>query len=152
MTTPQCKQCFLFQDSLSNGPPFGVLHEGRYWRLSHAYPASMPGWLILQAKTHQTALHLMTLDEYLELGLILDCATKALQELTRCEKQHCVSVGDGMYGNHVTFHIIPRREGASVEYDDFSLLFACLSPNEQTCLSRDDVALFCLKFAKILEL
>lgn len=102
-----CRVCRSLsgQEPISPGP---AIHDGCFWRLEHAYPTRLAGWLVIILKRHAEALHELTLEEFQEWSQIQARAVKLLHRETGCRKEYVAFFAEKEGFNHVHIHLIPR--------------------------------------------
>jgi diadenosine tetraphosphate (Ap4A) HIT family hydrolase len=93
---------------ISPGP---TIYDGTYWLIEHAYPCSLPGWLVIVAKRHVEALHDLTAEERAELAILQFKAIAALRETFGCRKEYLVCFAESEGFEHIHFHVVPRADG-----------------------------------------
>ena len=84
------------------------MYRGQYWDIAHAYNTSLPGWLVLIARRHITAIDELTEDEAVELGLLIRRVSQILKTITGCTKTYVIQFAEAADHPHVHFHIVPR--------------------------------------------
>jgi diadenosine tetraphosphate (Ap4A) HIT family hydrolase len=104
-----CKTCRLLsiRDS-GNAPLWDCIYRTKYWDVVHSYNTSLGGWLVLVVRRHIEAIAELTPDEAVELGALLRKVSKAVQQVTGCEKTYVVQFAEHPEHPHVHFHVIPR--------------------------------------------
>jgi diadenosine tetraphosphate (Ap4A) HIT family hydrolase len=91
--------------------PGAQLHLDEHWRLVHARPTSVTGWLVLVLRRHVEALHELTDDEAAGLGRWLVPVCRALHRVTGCEVEYVAQLADSRADPHVHVHLIARGPG-----------------------------------------
>lgn len=124
---------------ISPGP---TIFEGRYWRLEHAYPTALKGWLVIVLKRHVEALHELAAEEFAELGAIQARATKLLFEVLDCEKEYVMCLAEGEGFHHIHVHIVPKPRDLPPELKA-TRIFALLKVTADEAVPPDEVAAFC---------
>jgi diadenosine tetraphosphate (Ap4A) HIT family hydrolase len=89
-------------------PLWDSIHRAPYWDVVHSYNTALPGWMVLVARRHLTAIDELTEAEAVELGLLLRRVSAALREITGCAKTYVVQFAEASQHPHVHFHVIPR--------------------------------------------
>jgi diadenosine tetraphosphate (Ap4A) HIT family hydrolase len=84
------------------------IHVGPGWRVAHAFGTALPGWLVVLPHRHVLTLDEITAEEAAELGLLLRAVTRALREVTGCEKTYVALFAEAEGFEHLHFHVIPR--------------------------------------------
>jgi diadenosine tetraphosphate (Ap4A) HIT family hydrolase len=64
---------------------------------------------VLVARRHITALDELTDEEAVELGMLLQRTSRALKEITGCQKTYVMQFAEMAEHPHVHFHVVPRR-------------------------------------------
>src|SRR5580658_216742 len=90
-------------------PPRERIYIGPGWRVAHAFGTALPGWLVLLPRGHVTALDELTAAEAEELGPLLRAITRALREVTGCDKTYVALFAEAEGFAHAHFHVIPRH-------------------------------------------
>ena len=104
-----CYTCTLVaQRDAGTAPLWDSIYRSRYWDVVHSYNTSLPGWLVLIARRHLTAIDELTEDEAIELGILTRRVSLALKEVTGCVKTYVIQFAEAAKHPHVHFHIIPR--------------------------------------------
>jgi diadenosine tetraphosphate (Ap4A) HIT family hydrolase len=124
--------------------PGSAICEGQYWRLEHAYPSQLKGWLVIVLKRHAQALHELSAVELQELAIIQASATRVLFKELDCEKEYAACFGDKEGFNHVHFHIIPKARNLP-EGLRGTKVFAAINVAESEAIPRDEIGAFCEK-------
>lgn len=88
---------------------------GRWWRVEHAYPSALPGWLVIVLERHAEALHELTELEAEELGRLQLAVAKVLRAELDCAKEYALSLGEGPGFSHLHFHMVPRARSLQRE-------------------------------------
>jgi diadenosine tetraphosphate (Ap4A) HIT family hydrolase len=89
-------------------PPRERIASDALWRVAHAFDAALPGWLLLMPRRHVTSIAELTDSEALALGAWQVGLSRALHEVTGCEKTYVAQFAEAEGFSHVHFHIIPR--------------------------------------------
>ena len=102
-----CVVCQMLKKEVC--PPGGVIYENETWLLAHSLPpVFIPGKLTLKLKRHRENLSELSTQESVALGPLIQRVCQVLQRVTRAEKVHVASYGEGI--SHVHFLITPRTE------------------------------------------
>ena len=111
-TTPDatlCLTCDLVRRrDRGEAPLWDSIHRTAHWDVVHSYNTSLPGWLVLVARRHITAIDELTDEEAAELGVLLRRASAALRQVTGCGKTYVCQFAEQAEHPHVHFHVIPR--------------------------------------------
>ncbi len=103
----ECQSCLSNQGirRISPGEPILI---GRYWRVEHAYPCGLLGWLVVVLNRHCEELHSLTADEWTELSGIQSAAARILHAQLGARKEYtcCFAEAEGFH--HIHFHVIPK--------------------------------------------
>ena len=102
-----CLTCQALQDKirLTDAPP---LLETGLWKVEHAYPTSVRGWLVLVPKRHCEAVHELTGPELAEFGKLLGACSQALQAVLGARKESLMQFSEQAGFHHVHFHLVAR--------------------------------------------
>jgi diadenosine tetraphosphate (Ap4A) HIT family hydrolase len=140
-TAMECYSCLANagQRRISPGP---VIYEGEHWKVDHAYPTKLVGWLVLVLKRHAEALHELSAAECAEMGALLGRAARALREETGCEKEYLACFAEADHFHHVHIHVVARRADLPHELQG-PRSFALLNPAPEDAASAEDVTAFC---------
>ncbi|MER7008762.1 HIT family protein [Dactylosporangium sp. NPDC000555] len=92
-------------------PPRERIGLDEHWRVAHAFDTALPGWLILLPLRHVTAVADLTDAEAGGLGAWQARLSRALRDVTGCEKTYVVQFAEKEGFAHVHFHLIPRMPG-----------------------------------------
>jgi diadenosine tetraphosphate (Ap4A) HIT family hydrolase len=82
------------------------IYEGKYWRVDHAYPVKVLGWLVVVLKRHTSFLHELTEAEFAELGWIQAHGTRLLHEILHNEREYMASFSEQQRYQHINVHIL----------------------------------------------
>jgi diadenosine tetraphosphate (Ap4A) HIT family hydrolase len=106
---PTCMTCELIaRRDAGNAPLWDSIQRTACWDVVHSYDTALPGWLVLVARRHITAVAELTEIEAVELGQLIRRTSAALEEVTGCVKTYVIQFAEGKEHPHVHFHIIPR--------------------------------------------
>jgi diadenosine tetraphosphate (Ap4A) HIT family hydrolase len=102
-----CLTCQALQEKirLTDAPP--VIETG-LWKVEHAYPTSVRGWLVLVPKRHCEAMHQLTAAELSELVRLLGLCSRALAEVQGAKKEYLMQFAEQTGFHHVHFHLVAR--------------------------------------------
>ena len=104
-----CKTCELIaRRDAGSAPPWDCILRTQYWDVVHSYNTALPGWLVLVARRHITAIDELTEEEAVELGMLLRRVSRALKEITGCLKTYVIQFAEMAEHPHVHFHVVPR--------------------------------------------
>ncbi len=107
--TSSCKTCELIAARDAGiAPLWDSIYRTDHWDVVHAYDSALPGWLVLVARRHITAVAELTEDEALELGQLIREVSVALKAVTGCVKTYVIQFAEAAEHPHVHVHIIPR--------------------------------------------
>ena len=111
-TTPDATLCLtcdlVHRRDRGEAPLWDSIHRTAHWDVVHSYNTSLPGWLVLVARRHITAIDELTDEEAAELGVLLRRASAALRQVTGCGKTYVCQFAEQAEHPHVHFHVIPR--------------------------------------------
>jgi diadenosine tetraphosphate (Ap4A) HIT family hydrolase len=104
-----CKTCELIaRRNAGVTPLWDSIYRTPCWDVVHSYDTALPGWLVLVARRHLTAIDELTDAEAIELGQLIRRTSVALKEVTGCVKTYVIQFAERADHPHVHFHIIPR--------------------------------------------
>ncbi len=90
---------------LTNAP---VIARTEHWRVEHAHPTSVRGWLVVVLRRHRRALHDLLLEEWQDLATLLPLLCRALHQTLGTEKEYILQFAEHPRAQHVHFHVIAR--------------------------------------------
>jgi diadenosine tetraphosphate (Ap4A) HIT family hydrolase len=96
-------------------PPREQIYLDPFWRVAHAFGTAQPGWLVVLPRRHVLALDELTPGEAAGLGPVLRVVTRALREVTGCDKTYVALFAEAEGFSHVHFHVVPRHAGLDRE-------------------------------------
>lgn len=106
-----CYTCALTaQRDKGEAPLWDSIFRTPHWDVVHSYNTSLPGWLVLVARRHIAAIDEMNEVEAAELGKLLRSVSKALKQVTHCQKTYILQFAEHPQHPHVHFHVIPRHK------------------------------------------
>ncbi|MEO6458764.1 MAG: hypothetical protein ABIO92_10925 [Chloroflexia bacterium] len=124
---------------ISPGP---TIYEGEYWYVEHAYPVRMKGWLVLVLKRHAEALHELSAEEFVELGVLQGAVTKLLHAEIGTQKEYTMCFAEADHFNHVHLHVVAKAHDLPHELRG-PRIFAMLKTDEGDPLPPEEIAEFC---------
>jgi diadenosine tetraphosphate (Ap4A) HIT family hydrolase len=139
----ECYTCLANAGELciSPGP---ILYEGQHWKVEHAYPTRLIGWVVLVLERHAEAMHELSADECLEMGALIGLIAQALRAEMGCEKEYVACFAEADHFHHVHIHVVPRL--ADLPHDlQGPRSFALLKPAPGEAAAPQDVATFCTR-------
>jgi diadenosine tetraphosphate (Ap4A) HIT family hydrolase len=146
-----CKTCELVARRTAGlAPLWDCIHQTQYWDVAHSYDTALPGWLVLVARRHITAVHELTEAEAVELGQLIRRTSVALKDVTGCIKTYVVQFAEAAEHPHVHFHIIPRMVDQPVERNS-TRVFEYLGVPEAERVSEDAMNAIAVKIRAILQ-
>ena len=92
------------------------VHLDEEWRLTLAFDASLPGWLVLVPQRHLRGLQQLTEHEAEGLGRLLRSVSAALADVTGCERTYVMLFAEAEGFSHLHFHIVPRHRNLPPEH------------------------------------
>lgn len=102
-----CRLCELIEARQRPGvPAWDSIFPAQYFDITHASNSSLPGWIIIVAKRHVSAIDQLTDQESIELGLLIRQVSVALKHAVGCVKTYVMQFGEKE--PHVHFHVVPR--------------------------------------------
>ena len=142
----ECYSCqaLLGKRRISPGQP---IYDGQFWRVDHAWPTTLVGWVVLVLRRHAVALHELTSEEFAEMGALLGRTTQALHAETGCAKEYLACFAEADHFNHVHIHIVPRASDLPHELQA-PRIFALLKPGEGEQEPEAEVQAFCARLAR----
>jgi diadenosine tetraphosphate (Ap4A) HIT family hydrolase len=93
---------------LGIAPLWDSILRTRYWDVVHSYDTALPGWLVLVARRHVTAIDELNDAEAVELGRLIQRSSMALKEAVGCVKTYVLQFAENAEHPHVHFHVVPR--------------------------------------------
>ena len=102
----ECQTCAIGEAEAHT--PRGSIVTTTHWRAVHAFNTSLPGWLVLVAREHVTALDALDAEGHAELGTLLGQLSQALRTLTGCEKTYVMQFSETPGHHHLHVHLVPR--------------------------------------------
>jgi diadenosine tetraphosphate (Ap4A) HIT family hydrolase len=88
-------------------PPGGVIYADEYWQVDHALPPIwVPGLLVIKLRRHCEHLAELSPAEAAAFGPFIQQISRVLQEVTKAQKIHVASYGEGI--RHMHFLVTPR--------------------------------------------
>lgn len=127
-----CKTCELIASRDAGTAPFwDSFHRTPYWDTVHNNNTTLPGWLVLFARRHVTAIDELSDEEAAELGLLVRRASVALKEVTGCVKTYIIQFAEHPDHPHVHFHIIPRMADMPEERRSTNVFGYIPTPDEE---------------------
>jgi diadenosine tetraphosphate (Ap4A) HIT family hydrolase len=145
-TETECYSCQALRGErrISPGQP---IYDGQFWRVDHAWPSALVGWVALVLRRHATALHGLTGDEFAEMGALLARTVQALHAETDCAKEYLACFAEADHFTHVHIHIVPRASDLPHELQG-PRVFALLKPGEGAAAPEVEVQAFCGRLAQ----
>lgn len=122
--------------------PGGTIHEGQFWLVEHAYPCAIKGWLVIVLKRHAEALHELTAEEFLELGVLQGQCARALYEHLGCHKEYAVCFAEIPGFTHIHFHMVAKPADLAAQYTG-SKIFALLKITPEQAVPPQEIRSFC---------
>lgn len=107
MTT--CRTCELTAcRDAGTAEPWETVLRTPGWDVVQAFDSSVVGWLVLVLRRHVTSLAELTDLEAAELGPLVKQVSRALHDVTGCEKTYLAQFAESPLHRHVHVHVIPR--------------------------------------------
>ncbi|TQS44025.1 HIT family protein [Cryptosporangium phraense] len=124
-------------------PPRELIAADEWWRVAHDFSGALLGWLVLVPRRHVTSIGALTDDEARTLGTWQVRLSRALSEVTGCEKTYVMQFAEKPGFAHVHFHVVPRRPDLPPDRRGPAVLrYADPAANAPlTDVQRDDCAL-----------
>ena len=146
-----CKTCELIaQRNADVAPLWDSILRTPYWDVVHSYDTALPGWLVLVARRHITAVDELIDAEAIELGQLIRRTSIALKEVVGCVKTYVIQFAERVDHPHVHFHIIPRMVDQPEERNG-TLIFGYLGVPEEERVSEDMMNTIAAKVRGILQ-
>ncbi len=102
-------ECFVCSENARTDlPPRERVVVTDHWRVAHAFDTSLPGWLVLDARAHVTALDELPPAAHTELGELLGRLSAALRAETGCAKTYVMQFSEAQGFGHLHVHLVPR--------------------------------------------
>ncbi len=138
----KCWSC-LSNEGIRRISPGPTLYEGTYWRVEHAYPAQLLGWLVLVLNRHAEAMHELRPEEFTEFATLLERTTHVLHEALGCEKEYVIGLAEAEHFHHVHVHVVPRAADLAPKFRG-AKVFGLLGEKEgRNALPPEQVKDFC---------
>ena len=104
-----CETCKLveFRDS-GNAPLWNCIIRTNYFDVAHAFNTSLPGWIVLVARRHVSAIDELSEEEAIELGILIRKISIELKAILNCAKTYVMQFAEQPGHSHVHFHVVPR--------------------------------------------
>jgi len=134
-----CKSCMSNKGEKRISPAEPV-YKGKYWRIEHAYPCKIKGWLVLLPNRHVDAIHNLTRAEMQEFNKVFSKIPEALYNILKNEKEYVMQFAEGEGFHHVHFHIVAKPKNLSKKYvgpDVFGLM------TNKGRISKEETIAFC---------
>ncbi len=103
-----CAICSLHRD-VEHLKAHEIWRSDRWLLRHHPGPAPLPGWCLLDARRHCGGPLEFDPEEAREWGLVVQQASKLVQEVSDCERVYAIAFGEG--ARHLHLHLIPRVSG-----------------------------------------
>jgi diadenosine tetraphosphate (Ap4A) HIT family hydrolase len=134
---PDCLTCQALQEKirLTEAPP---LIETGLWKVEHAYPTSVRGWLVMVPKRHCDAIHQLTVEELAEFGRLLGLCSRALGEVLGAQKEYVMQFAEQQGFSHVHFHLVARLPDWPASLTG-AQVFSALGDKVKHPLNQDEV-------------
>lgn len=109
MDEKKCITCELIANRDAGiAPLWDCIYRTPYWDVVHCFNTSLPGWLVLVARSHIEAVDQLTSDEAMEIGLLIRQVSIALKAIVGCAKTYVMQFAEAQGHPHVHFHVVPR--------------------------------------------
>ena len=96
-------------------PPREFIAADDQWRVAHALGTALEGWLVLVPRRHITSVSELNEAEARSLGTWQVRVSRALHQVTGCQKTYIAQFAEAEGFAHVHFHVIPRPPGLAEE-------------------------------------
>ena len=134
---PACYSCEAAA-GLRRISPGGVILGERYWRVEHAYPCGLRGWLVIVLQRHAAALHGLTPAEWAALGALQERVVQALRAEVGCAREYVAGWAEAPHFQHVHLHVIPVAADLAPDLRGPGV-FRLLGPGAPHPVAPDDV-------------
>lgn len=101
-----CYSCRMTADP--GAPASERVARTTYWRVAHAFDASLPGWLVLVAVPHLAGLADLAPEAGTELGDLVRRLSVALERVVGCAKTYLMQFSEATGFSHLHLHLVPR--------------------------------------------
>lgn len=88
--------------------PSLIVLTAQHWSIQHARHTSQPGWFLVILHRHCEALHDLSDEEWVELGVLLPRLCSAIHKACGSVKEYVAQFAEGAAFQHVHFHVIAR--------------------------------------------
>ena len=106
-----CATCALLaRRDAGDAPDWDAIQRTPAWDVVHAFDTALPGWLVLVARRHITAVADLDDAEAAVLGPLVAAVSRALHEVVGCTKTYVVQFAESRQHPHVHVHVIPRHQ------------------------------------------
>lgn len=113
MLLDSCYSCTV--ESSDELPAWQRVVVTDHWRVAHAFNSSLPGWLVVAPRRHLLSLAELEASEAAELGPLLTDLTRALRQVTECQKSYVMQFSEAEGYEHLHFHVVPRMPDQPAE-------------------------------------
>ena len=132
-----CMTCELTaRRDTGTAPLWDCIHRTEFWDVVHSYNTALPGWLVIVARRHIEAIHELTAEEAVELGVLIRQVSVALKDVTGCLKTYVIQFAEAAEHPHVHFHIVPRMADQPEDHRSIKV-FAYLGVSEAERVSEE---------------
>ncbi len=146
-----CKTCELIaRRDAGAAPLWDSIYRTAYWDVVHSFDTALPGWLVLVARRHITAVAELTEQEAAELGQLLRRTSLALSEATGCIKTYVIQFAERADHPHVHFHVVPRMADQPEERSG-TRIFGYLGVPDEERVAEDVMNAIGVKVREILQ-
>ncbi|MEO6077440.1 MAG: HIT family protein [Candidatus Andersenbacteria bacterium] len=122
--------------------PSPAIYSDSMWRVEHAYPTSLKGWLVIVLQRHAEALHELTKEEWADLADIQSKLLLALHQVTKSKKEYIAQFAEKEGFQHIHFHIIPRMDTILDDYKGPNI-FKHLKVTREEAVPAKELSEFC---------
>ena len=132
-------------------PPRESIYVNDHWRVAHSFDTTLPGWLVVIARTHATALHQMPPAAAITLGPLLHRLSTILVDVFGCTKAYLMFFAEGDGFEHLHIHVVPRMPDFPHEVQG-PRVFAHLKHPQDEWIPDDEQDRISLKIRERLQL
>lgn len=131
-------------------PPREMIAADDRWRVAHAFNTALPGWLVLVPRRHVGSIADLTDAEMRGLGSWQVLLSRALRDVTRCEKTYVMQFAEMEGFSHVHFHIVPRASDLAADLRG-PQVFGLMGGDHPNVLTSDEMDVISTKLSQALS-
>ena len=130
-STEGCYACGQHQRPPSTLPSRERVFDDGLWRVAHAFSSSLPGWLVVVARRHVTAMAQLTPAEAAALGRLLVATARVVERTRAARKAYLLFLAEGTGFEHLHVHVVPRSETLPADRRGPAVLHYLRQPPDQ---------------------